>query len=155
MEYILRTDWSDLMTLMLGSHSQVKGSRFLPYFDILQDSSRMFRLNGNIQQRWAAYGVNLNQPRNFRWVNRPQIWKKKNVTGGIGSHLPDCGTPALHSAWSMKQVCSYSHLDWSWDWDRTYGIWRILPNLRASSLSVDLPLYWQKLPFQNGEPRQL
>ena len=34
-------------------------------------------------------------------------------------------------------------------------IWKILPNLRACPLSVDMPLYRQKPPFQNGESRQL
>ena len=34
----------------------------------------------------------------------------------------------------------------------TRKIWRILPNLRACPLSVDLPLYRQKPPFQRMEP---
>ena len=91
---------------MLGSCIHVKGSRFLPIFgnfdvlrdssrmvcnlDVLRDSSRMFcNLDvlrdsshtfwfiQSIRQRRGIYSVNLNQPRNFRWVIRHQFKKKK------------------------------------------------------------------------------
>ena len=61
--------------------------------------------------------MNLNQPRNFRRVIRPQMIKKKkkkNVTEGIWSLLRECGTPALFSHFDHQ--ASFFSLSLSRNW---------------------------------------